>query len=349
MKSLAGKAAGIVFSFLVSSGFCALAASPLETEFTVLPILAVDRAGTLIFSDSPEYASAHGILAEGTVAKGAGRVYYYHVNETGKPARLVVYAQSKKPQEISVTRTVRGNPSRDYISTGRTLSFREMTSITGAPKTVQLPAGERVVIFEENQDGIRPDDLVSGIVEVETKKPITMGTALLPKETDVWMARSLQIAPYLPADSHGLRGTFPSELWWESGPWNPSQGAAAIVIGDGLQFQMGYDEIDKKARENFGDYGIAYHLRVKTEGEGRFKLYINPQGGVYVGSFRIGQDEKFLKFYRTETTKKGLRFGQDTADDLLEAGTWEAGRDLFIRFIPAGATYLPIRFLLIPE
>ena len=347
MKTWGKMLVGILASVFVSSGV--FAAPALPENFTVLPLVSVGREGTLIFSDSPEYASEYGVLAEGTVAKGAGRVYYYHVNETGKPARLVVYAQAKKAQDISLTRTLRGDPSTDYISTGRTLSFREVTTPTSEIKTVRLPAGERVVLFEENEKGIRSDDLVSGIVEVETETPITMGTALLPMETDVWLARILQDTPYVPADSHGLRGTFPSELLWEAGPWDFSEGAAAIVIGGLPGFQMGYDEIDKKARENFGDYGIAYHLRVKTEGTGRFKLYINPQGGVYVGSFRIGQNEKFLKFYRTETTKRGLRFGHETTEDVMEAGTWDVGQDLFIRFIPAGATYLPIRFLLVKE
>ncbi len=346
MRMLGKLLAGILVSCFVSASAAAVG---LPEEVTVLPLVPVGHAGTLIFSDSPEYASEYGVLAEGTVEKGAGRVYYYHVNETEKPARLVVYAQSKTPQEMTVTRTLRGDPSRDYISTGRTLSFREVTTLPQEAKTVQLPAGERVVLFEENEKGIRPRDLVSGIVEVETERPVKMGTAFLPQETDVWFARSLQIAPYVAADSHGLRGTFPSELSWEAGPWDFSGGAAAIVIGGLPGFQMGYDEIDRTARENFGDYGIAYRLRVKTEGTGHFKLYINPQGGIYVGSFRIGQNEKFLKFYRTETTKRGMRFGHETTEDVMEAGTWDVGRDLFIRFIPAGATYLPIRFVLVKE
>lgn len=347
MKSVMGKWMGILFSFFAYSG--AFAASVLPENFTVLPLTLLRREGTLIFSDSPEYASEYGVLSEGTVEKGAGRVYYYHVNETGAPARLVVYAKSNKPQEISVTRTIRGNPSKDYISTGQTLSFREMMLVSQASRTVQLPAGERVVIFEENKRGIRPEDLVSGIVEIKTEMPVTMGTAFLPNETDDWMANLLQIVPYRQADSHGLRGTFPADLFLEAGPWNVSKCAAVIKIGGLPGFQMGYDEIDRTAREDFGDYGIAYHLRVKTEGKGRFKLYINPQGGVYIGSFRIGQDEKFLKFYRTETTKRGLRFGHETTEDVMEAGVWEAGRDLFIRFIPAGATYLPIHFILVKE
>jgi hypothetical protein len=42
-------------------------------------------------------------------------------------------------------------------------------------------------------------------------------------------------------------------------------------------------------------------------------------------------------------------FGNGTERDYIEAGTWDMGRDLFIRFIPAGAAFLPIRFLMVPE
>ena len=45
-------------------------------------------------------------------------------------------------------------------------------------------------------------------------------------------------------------------------------------------------------RENTGDYGIRYHITVKTKGSGNYKLYINPMGGVYMGTFEIGQNEK---------------------------------------------------------
>ena len=61
----------------------------LDVSYTEMPLREVSRSGTLILSDCPEYAAVYGILAEGTVKKGKGRIYYYHVNETENPARLV--------------------------------------------------------------------------------------------------------------------------------------------------------------------------------------------------------------------------------------------------------------------
>ena len=324
----------------------AWAASPLDEEYTRLPMHLVRGEGTLLYSDSPEYPTRYGVLAEGTAKKGKARVYYYHVNETKKPARLVVYAKSDAPRKIFVTRTLRGDPSRAYVPTGRTLSFREAVAEKDPVRDISLSGGERVVIFEDNPRGVKPNDLVSGIVEIEAETPVTVGTAFLPvsENTD-----ELQRAKYVETDSHELRGTFESELYWETEPWDFKRGAAEIYIGAEDSFRIGYDEIDKAPRQDFGNYGIAYHIRVRTKGKGAYKLFINPQGGVYMGTFRIGQNEKILRVFRTDAGASPKMFGHGTTEDWAEAGTWQAGRDLFIRFIPAGATYLPIRFLLVKE
>ena len=85
----------------------AAGASPLDISYEEIPLEKIKAEDTLILSDSPEYARNYGILAEGTVLKGKGRIYYYHVNETGKPARLAVYGVSDKGEEIKVVRTLR--------------------------------------------------------------------------------------------------------------------------------------------------------------------------------------------------------------------------------------------------
>ena len=150
----------------------AAGASPLDISYEEIPLEKIKAEDTLILSDSPEYARNYGILAEGTVLKGKGRIYYYHVNETGKPARLAVYGVSDKGEEIKVVRTLRGEPSRSYVPTGKTLSFREVTAKQQPPRNVMLEKGKRTILFEDNVKGIRQDDLVSGIVEVETSSPV---------------------------------------------------------------------------------------------------------------------------------------------------------------------------------
>lgn len=326
-------------------GGSALAASPVDEPVTSLPFTEVKKEGTLLFSDSPEYASENGILYEGTVEKGKGRIYYYHVNETGAPAKIVVYGKSKDKQPLTITRTVKGEASGDYIPTGSTLSFNEVIE-EDHPKTVTLPKKEKTILFDE-ENHIREEDLVSGMIEVETEKPVTIGVAILPDDTkDV--RTFLDHAKYLPADSHEMRGTFASDIYLENKTWDFKNGGASIEIGHSIPFQKGMDEVSHVERENTGDYGITYHITFHNEGVGKYNLYINPQGGVYMGSFQIGTHPKIMRVYRTDNTWGRRWFGDGTERDYISCGTWDMGRDLYIRFIPAGATYLPIRFLMIP-
>lgn len=331
-----------------AAGMTAAAASPLEETYTTIPLKLMSAEGTLIFSDCPEYAGDYGILYEGTVKKGKGRVYYYHVNQTGAPARVVVYARSKKKQDLTVTRTVRGEASRDYISTGATLSFREVVNPLQKAETVTLPQNGRTILFEDDPKGVKEENLVSGMVEIETEKPVTLGAAILPDGSRKDVEEALQTALRLPPDTHEMRGTFASDIYLENKPWDFKKGPAEIVVGKSIPFQQGMDEMSRVKRENTGDYGITYHISFHNKGEGKYKLYINPQGGVYMGTFRIGHNEKVLQIFRTDTAKRGKWFGNNTEEDYMEAGTWEMGRDLFIRFIPAGAAYLPLRFLMVP-
>ncbi len=340
----------------IAAAICALslygsgaAASPLEETYTTLPLKQVKTEGTLIFSDCPEYANAPGILYEGTVKEGKGRLYYYHVNELGTPARLVVYAESDNPQDITVLRTLKGDASRSYIPTGSTLSFREVVSPKQKEISISLPEKKRTILFEDNVKGIRKDDLVSGFVDIRTDKPVTLGAAIFPKGDDKTIQEKLDAATPLPPDSHEMRGTFASDIYFESEPWDFSKGNAEIVVGHSFPFQQGHDEMSDVTRENTGDYGITYHMRIPTKGEGKYKLYINPMGGVYMGTFQIGQHQKLLQVYRTDDKRSRGWFGHDTIEHYMEAGTWDTGKDLYLRFIPAGATYLPIRFLLVKE
>ena len=115
-KSIASLAAAMT----MAGGLTAFASSPVDETYTTLPLKQTKAEGTLIFSDCPEYADQAGILYEGTAAPGKGRVYYYHVNETGGPARVLVYAKSDKKQPITVNRRIKGDASSSYIPAGAT-------------------------------------------------------------------------------------------------------------------------------------------------------------------------------------------------------------------------------------
>lgn len=109
MSILKKTIASLAAAMTMAGGLTAFASSPVDETYTTLPLKQTKAEGTLIFSDCPEYADQAGILYEGTAAPGKGRVYYYHVNETGGPARVLVYAKSDKKQPITVNRRIKGD------------------------------------------------------------------------------------------------------------------------------------------------------------------------------------------------------------------------------------------------
>ena len=140
-------------------------------------------------------------------------------------------------------------------------------------------------------------------------------------------------------------------VYFESGVWDAEKSAGKIELGSVEStafFQEGRDELNFIGRENTGNYGITCHLTIHSKGTGKYDLYLNPNGGVFEGTLEIGQDRRLLRIYRTE--RYGTRwFGHDTIYDYEKLGTWEAGKDLYIRFIPPGACYFPIRLLFVPK
>lgn len=57
--------------------------------------------GTLLFSDSPEYVTDDGILY-GDKVTGDVRVYFYHVNQSNIPKKVVVMAYNPSDEPVSI-------------------------------------------------------------------------------------------------------------------------------------------------------------------------------------------------------------------------------------------------------
>lgn len=337
---------------IAAAGAEAGAASPLDLAYEPMEMETIRTEGTLVFSDSPEYVEQTGILAEGTIS-GKGRIYYYHVNSTGARARLAAYAVSDTHGSVTVTKFLQGIPSTDYITSGRSLSYSEMVSLRQEPFRVELSPGKRTVIAEEDPDGLLPGYLYTGLLEVETEGPVRFGMAMLPMTERENIEEALRAAEPLPADSHEMRGTFPMEVYQESRRvWDTDKdGPQVLTFGSSEEndFHMGIDELDQVQRENTGDYGMRFHFRIRTKGTRSYQVYLNPMGGVYMGAFRLTQG--FLPhYYRTDDMKyRGRWFGDGTIDDYMPLGTWKPGTPIDIDFMPAGAAFLPVRFLFVPE
>ncbi len=336
-----------LWAFLVGLAADAGAAgSPLDRIYTPMPLTRTGTSDTLLFSDSPEYVFQPGILAEGVI-QGRGRIYYYHVNEMKKDAVLAVYGESSHAELIHIKRTVFGDPSRDYVTSGQTLSFREVTQIDGPGEDKVLIPGRRTVLVKDPADPVSFGNLITGYVEIETKNPVRIGVAMLPAEEP--LQETLKTAKPAAADTQGMRGTFPLNLSFRNSTvWNTdTDGPKEIIIGDGKTdpFLKGTDEMDRVIRENTGNYGVNYDITIQTNGTRDYDLYLNSMGGIFLATFMVYQDG-LPRIYRTDVKHW---FGDSTDRDYIQAGTWRAGRDVVIRIIPPGAAFLPVRFLLVPR
>lgn len=323
--------------------------NPFTESYQEIPMKTTVKEGTLLVSDSPEYPNAAGILAKGTI-KGRGRIYYYNVNASGAPVRLVIYADNKKNADIQIERNLTGDGSMDYISTGRTLSYREATVEAAQPEKIKIKAKKPQILAAASPDPIPDQMLVSGILEVNTKKPVTFGVAVLPADANTEEAeeKALKDLEVLPADFHDRRGVFPMAIEKENeAPWDVAERPGSIVIGDGKidSYYPGYDELDKVNRSNAGNFGMEYDITVHTKGTGQYRLLFNPLGGIYEGTFTVW--EKVIPSVYNIEGHNGY-FGNKTIYDVWNMGVWNAGNDLHIHFTVAGAAYLPFRFLLIP-
>lgn len=316
-----------------------------DINYKPIEMKIIKKEGKLLFSDSPEYVSEFGILAKAKI-KGTGRIYYYHVNDTYIPATIAIFAQGEKGQKIQIKRIVKGEPSKDYITTGQTLSDKLANKKGKTNEEILLQSKEKIILKNTTEEA-KTDYLVSGIIDVYSKKEITYGVAFLSKIGNIY--ENLKNSKEISVDRHEMRGTFSSDIYIENKDvWDAMQGAAEIKIGDGEKdkFEKGIDEIDNAVRENTGNFGITYHIKIHTKGIGKYDVYLNPQGGVYMGTVEIGQGYIYYP-YKTDIRNKW--FGHETIYDYMYMGEWDFGKDLNIRLTPPGASNLPIRLLFIPK
>ena len=165
------------------------------------------------------------------------------------------------------------------------------------------------------------------------------------------------MAETLPMDEVALRGTYvgAQRRLTLMQPFDSDLGPVSIMVVNDREdpFVEGKDELTPSdaapatAVTNRGNYGVTYEVTIPTMGDRDFALYINPLGGAYAGSFKVTYDGK-SEIYNVPTGAR-LYLGNQTTEDSQYFNTYKAGKLLTIQFIPAGASNLPIQFLLIPQ
>ena len=338
-------------------------------QFSPLPPSLVSQTDTLLLSDSPEYVGpVGGTLSAGTI-NGNGRIYFYHVNEMDQPHKIAIVLenQSAYPNTVHVMRQLKSVATPDYFAAGRDLSRKDLEHpLDESPNSRPLyslsipPQGRQLIFSDLENTPVYRDALFTGIVDIKTEAPIFARVMMLPMGMDAVDASHW--AKNLPIDEIQLRGTYTgSKRNMEvTTPFDTTLGGAFVEIGNDREdmFINGVDEMQNKAFvRDRGNYGVSYTLKIPTKGNEPFRLYFNPLGGPYSGSFTVkALHQQGARRGQTDTRTYHIggadgisALGDGTILDSRIMGNYNAGDLLTLNFMPAGASNLPIRFLLIPE
>lgn len=332
-------------------------------SFTPLPAELQAQKDTLLLSDSPEYVGpVGGVLSAGSI-NGKGRIYFYHVNEMSEPHKIAIILENtgNEPNGIAVFRELKSIATSDYFAAGRDLSRKELEQpVSDKPlySFVMPPKSRQLVFTDLEHSPIPKDALFTGIVDLQTSAPVFARVMMIPMnlnsiESSYWVNN-------LPIDHVRLRGTFTGaeREMAVTKEYNTTLGGAYVELGNDREdrFVEGVDELDNKAYvKDAGNYGISYTVKIPTSGEDPFRLYFNPLGGGYSGSFTVKAQRRWQKAPSESMTyhiggDDGLMaLGHNTVLDSRYMGNYYGGDTLTIEFMPAGASNLPVRFLLIPE
>ena len=338
-------------------------------QFSPLPPTLVSQTDTLLLSDSPEYVGpVGGTLSAGTI-NGNGRIYFYHVNEMDQPHKIAIVLENQTayPNTVHVMRQLKSVATPDYFAAGRDLSRKDLEQpLNESPNARPLyslsipPQGRKLIFSDLEQTPVYQDALFTGIVDIKTEAPVFARVMMLPMGIDAVDASHW--AKNLPIDEIQLRGTYTgSKRNMEvTTPFDTTLGGAFVEIGNDREdmFINGVDEMQNKAFvRDRGNYGVSYTLKIPTKGNEPFRLYFNPLGGPYSGSFTVKAfHQQGARRGQTDTRTYHIggadgisALGDGTILDSRIMGNYNAGDLLTLNFMPAGASNLPIRFLLIPE
>lgn len=338
-------------------------------QFSPLPPSLVSQTDTLLLSDSPEYVGpVGGTLSAGTI-NGNGRIYFYHVNEMDQPHKIAIVLENQTayPNTVHVMRQLKSVATPDYFAAGRDLSRKDLEHpLDESPNARPLyslsipPQGRQLIFTDLENTPVYQDALFTGIVDIKTEAPIFARVMMLPMGMDAIDASHW--AKNLPIDEIQLRGTYTGAKrnMEVTTPFDTTIGGAFVEIGNDKEdaFINGVDEMQNKSFvRDRGNYGVSYTLKIPTKGNEPFRLYFNPLGGPYSGSFTVkalhqqgarrGQID--TRTYHIGGADGITALGDGTILDSRLMGNYNAGDLLTLNFMPAGASNLPIRFLLIPE
>ncbi len=222
-------------------------------------------------------------------------------------------------------------------------------SVPDLPLTT-LSKGEYLEILSRQRNmghagtRLKPKQLLTGMFDFYAARPVEITIMMCDPGEDIdSFSRS---AALLPMDEHPLRGTYrnadltyiikePIQMKW-------FQSKALCLAGsDDTEFLKGIDGISGTQTENYGNYGVVYHIRYSVAGEKPVKLGINPWGGDFYGAcLQISEDGAEV----SRIPGKDKHFGAgDEIDDIFVVSPNHKRKDAEFIWSPPGASNLPVR------
>lgn len=357
MKWLKRLAGAIVISLAVNGGAVSAASQanidlsqPNVLDLPEWEMTSTDYGGKLLLSDSPETVPADGIMYQDTVS-GDVRLFFHHVNGTKEAKKIVVLLENpgKDTASVTVYQHGLGGPGYDYLEVGKAVQLQYLS----VPDTylVEVPGHDtRQLIYQLNDAVVEPNQLVNGMYDFHTDKPVTVKVMMLPVNMDV--KKFAAQAKVLPADEWRLRGTFagrdrmilPNRVYDAA-----KHGTVAITLADNEidRYMEGIDATDGSKVVNYGNYGVVYRMFMPSEYNGSINFYLNPRGGEYAGA--LGIKYQHVVGQPLATPYDRLFFGSKTVKDVQLLGSFVGGQSLWFTFSPPGASNLPVKLVLSPK
>lgn len=300
---------------------------------------------TLLFSDSPEMVKNCGIMYRDTVS-GSVRLFFHHVNDMDETRKLSVILRraTRRPSLVTLGKHGVSRANEDWLEAGKEAQQRYYGSVPNGKKITVVSSKD--LLNEGRGMLIRPQELITGIVDLTIDKPVEVSVLMTPVEADSKI--SAHLYPILPPDEggHVLRGTFKDADCHVTlaQPFDADKDQIwGITLADDTKnpYVRGVDATTGKAVVNYGNYGVMYDVNFKTQGRRNTVLRLNPYGGPFAG---VGVLEVANRPARhIQLPDKAMSFGWEHDGETMKLGTIPAGQSGAFHFSPPGSSNLPVR------
>lgn len=296
------------------------------------PVVMMNKEKIMV-SNSPETVLRDGILYK-DVLSGENRLYYHHLNGSGKTKTIYLVAvnQGKEPVKMTVRKWGTAGPG-DPMGVGRLAAYNYLDfKYPNVPRSMELLPGEMAVLNENTGNTVKPNQTTHGIFGVSVEKDLLFAVLAVtsPGQLDNFEKK----LPLLARDGLHIRGTYLRANRTVNVRLKKSQ-PARLIIADGEDDSFLYGKDDDVIYRNKGNYGLCYRINIQTAH--RVGVLFSSRGGVFAGAG--AWDGKAFNL---------------PGEGILQAregcviGVVEPGPETVLEFIPPAGSYLPINLIFKP-